>query len=330
MPNPSAPMRDLLSKLDSVGIHPNFAKRALPAWWDDEIASDPAGLQQAQLYFARAFNIEIQSLAASAEVARFRVTERKFKLNRNVPENSVVVSANYVTGIARLALCGSAFEQVVPFADPLRLRSTILQRHTCVNLEALLEWCVSAGIPVLHVENLPGKKMSGIVVREEGKYAIVLCKKGHPSLLLFYLAHEIGHIAMGHLSSDGIVADDKIGGTETDADADEKEMEADGYAIRLLNGKIERYTAGRKMAAESLCAGAVSTGEKNQVDPGHIIANYCYGHKLYGLQNKALGMLDGPSQGGPVINAAFFKSIDESLFSDDQLDLLKAATKAKA
>lgn len=319
-------MRDLLSKLNSAGIRPAFAKRALPSWWDDQIAADPAGLQQARLYFARAFNIDIKSLTAGDE-ACFRVTQRKFKLNRNVLEDSVLVSANYVTGIARVALHGSSFEQVLPCTDPLQLRNTILQRHKCVNLEALLEWCVSAGIPVLHVENLPGKKMSGIVVRDDDKYAIVLCKKGHPSLLLFYLAHELGHIAMGHLSSDGVFADAKIGGADTDANADEKEKEADRYAIRLLNGKIEQYQAGRNVrTAMALAQAAVVSGTQNRVDPGHIIANYCHGQELYGLLNSALGMLDGPKQGGPIINGAFFQSIEESFLSDDQLELLKTAT----
>lgn len=320
-------MRGLLSKLQSAGIPSAFAHRALPSWWDDEVASDPAGLQQAQLYFARAFNIEIQSLAAAEQQLRFRVTQRKFKLNRNVVEDTVLVSANYVTGIARVALRGFAFDQALPAADPQELRSVILQRHKCVSLEALLEWCVSAGIPVMYVEKLPGKKMSGIVVRDDGKYAIVLCKKGHPSLLLFYLAHELGHIARGHLTSDGVVADDKI----DSADADEVEKAADCYAICLLNGADVRYRAdGVIPSAKALYEAAARKGKEARVDVGHIIANYGHNQDRYAMAALALRMLGGASQGGEVINAAFFKSIDENALSDDQLDLLKAATNFQA
>ena len=316
-------MRGLLSKLKSAGIPPSFAQRMLPVWWEDEVASDPAGLQQAQLYLSRAFNIELQSLAAEGEAPRFRVTPRKFKLNRNVVEDNVLVSANYLTGIARVALQGFVAEQALPHANPIELRKVILSRHQCVSLNTLLEWCASAGIPVMHVEKLPGKKMSGLVVRDGGRYAIVLSKKGHPSLLLFYLAHEIAHIAKGHLSSDGVVADDKI----DDANGDQVARAADSYAICLLNGGDVRYRAGGVIPnAKALYNAAVRKGAETCVDVGHIIANYGHNQDRYAMANLALANLGEPTQGSSVINAAFFEAIDNDLLSDDQLELLKAAT----
>lgn len=323
MPTTATPMSELLSKLKSAGIPPSFAQRMLPVWWEDEVASDPAGLQQAQLYLARAFNIELQSLAAEGEAPRFRVTPRKFKLNRNVFEDNVLVSANYVTGIARVALQGFPSEQAIPPANPLELRKVILARHQCVSLSALLEWCASAGVPVMHVEKLPGKKMSGLVVRDGGRYAIVLSKKGHPSLLLFHLAHEVAHIAKGHLSSDGVVADDKI----DVAGGDTLEKEADSYAICLLNGGEIRYRAGGVIRnAKALYEAAVRKGAETHVDVGHIIANYGHNQDRYAMANLALANLGEPAQGSAVINAAFFEAIDHDALSDDQLELLKAAT----
>jgi hypothetical protein len=316
-------MNGLLSKLRSAGIPPSFAQMMLPVWWEDEVALDPAGLQQAQLYLARAFNIELQSLTAEGETPRFRVTPRKFKLNRNVFEDNVLVSANYVTGIARVALQGFPTEQTLPSANPADLRKIILSRHQCVSLNALLEWCASAGIPVMHVERLPGKKMTGLVVRDEDRYAITLSKKGHPSHLLFHLAHEIGHIAKGHLSSDGVVADEKI----DDGDGNQLEKEADAYAICLLNGGDIRYRAGGVIPnARALYEAAVRKGAETRVDVGHVIANYGHNQGRYAMANAALGNLGEPTQGSSVINAAFFEAIDRDLLSDDQLELLKTST----
>lgn len=317
-------MRGLLSKLDSAGIPPAFAKQMLPAWWDDEVASDPAGLQQAQLYLARAFNIELQSLTDEGSTPRFRASLRKYKLSKNVSEVDVSTSANYATAMARLAL--QAFDgrkqRVVP-AHPAELRAEILQKHDCVSLGALLAWCSEAGIPVLHIERVPGKKMTGLVVRDGGRFAIVLSKRGHPSIHLFHLAHELGHIGKGHLSADGFVADEKIDVSTTDVD----EKEADAYGICLLNGLDVRYQAkGVLRNAAALFKAASAKAQELRVDVGHIIANFGHNQSRYGQAAEALKMIDGPQQGAAVINEAFFRSVDSNLLSEDQLDTLKVAT----
>jgi hypothetical protein len=322
-------MRELLQKLSTAGISASFAKRMLPSWWDDEVANDPAGLQQAQLYLSRAFNIDLRSLAEVDQTPRFRANARKYKLSKNVTENDVSASANYATGIARIALAAFPHEQKSVSDDPAVLREAILKSHECVSLHGLLAWCRDARIPVLHIENVPGKKMTGLVVRNKGRYAIVLSKRGHPAHLLFHLAHEIGHIGKDHLREDGFFADEKIDSKSADQD----EREADLYAVCLLNGSNVRYRASEGPAnlnAEQLRIAAIAKGKKTQVDPGHIIANYGFNQDRFPVANLALKRLNGPSQGGVFINEFFFSSIDRDLISDDQLELLRAATDFQA
>jgi len=329
MATPNNPMRGLLKKLGEAGISASFAKRMLPSWWDDEVANDPAGLQQAHLYLARAFNVDLRSLAEPGSAPRFRANARKYKLSKNVTEAHVSASANYATGIARIALAAFPAEQEVVSDDPAVLRDAILKSHECVNLDSLLKWCRDAHIPVLYIDDVPGKKMTGLVVRDRSRYAIVLSKKGHPSHLLFHLAHEIAHIGKGHLPEDGFVADEKIDSESLDKD----EKEADRYAVCLLNGSNARYAAsgGRaNLNAEQLYNAAVKRGKEIRVDPGHIIANYGFNQDRFPVANLALKHLGGPSQGGAVVNNFFFSSIDYDLISDDQLELLKAATSTRA
>ena len=57
------PIQNLFARLNEVGISTPVARKSLPSWWDDEIALIPSGLQQAQMYMARAFNISLASLA---------------------------------------------------------------------------------------------------------------------------------------------------------------------------------------------------------------------------------------------------------------------------
>lgn len=307
-----------------AGITTTFARKVLPEWWDIAVASTPSGLQQTHMYLARGLNLDLTSLVSPAEPLKFLGAQRKFKLNKNVEEQDVSISAHYATAIAKIALKACRATQMSVPNDPVELRSSILQNHKCVSLEALLAWCNKASIPVLHIDKLPGKKMTGLVVREGNKFAIVLSKKATPSHHVFHLAHELGHIARGHLSGDGFVADQNIGGPDN-GDADEKE--ADAYAIRLLNGRSVEYRASFSIkSGKALYSAALVKAEQEKIDVGHIILNYGFAQNAMPIAAMALRYIPGESDGAKVINQAFFKTLDSSLLSEDQLNLLQTAT----
>jgi hypothetical protein len=320
------PIQSLLTRLGSAGVPAGFARIALPAWWDDEMAQSESGLQQAQMYLARAFHIDLASLVQSNGSVLFQEAQRKFKLSRNVAQSDVSVSAHFATAMANLALTGYTIEQSLVPRDPVALRTDILKTQPCVNLPALLAWCSKASIPVLHIHKLPGKKMTGLVVREGGRFAIVLSKKGSPSHLLFHLAHELGHIANLHLQGNGFVVDEKIGGADA-GDADEKE--ADAYAIRLLNGREVTYGPGATSAIRSgasLYRAALAKASQERIDVGHIILNYGNTQQTHALANMAIKSIPGESDGIKLVNYDFFKTLDAAKLSEDQLELLTTAT----
>jgi len=318
-------INELFTHLGSIGISPKFARKVLPSWWDDDIAKEPSGLQQAQIYLSRAFNLELSSLSNAHEPPRFFSAEHKFKLHRNVSVEDVSASANYATAMARLALSATQISYTAFPEDPNVLRERILQSRACVDLAGLLKFCADSGVPVMHIENMPGTKMAGVAIRLAGRYAIVLSKKAHPAYLLFHLAHEIGHIAKQHLAGDGFLADQKIGEGNRD-DADEKE--ADAYAIRLINGVEIKYTAapGAIRSGKKLFEAASRKAQEKHVDVGHIILSYGHGQGNFGLANMALRYLAGEVKGGAVVNQAFFNSVDRDLLSEDQMELLRHAT----
>lgn len=323
MTNPS-PMSQLYDRLQSAGIAKAFARNRLPEWWDDSIASSNAGLQQAQLYFAKIFNLDFASLVNSETQPRFREVTHKFKMNQNIAEIEVTASAHYATVMARLAMQATSQPYVAPPEHPQSLREEILSTTSCVDLPALLAWCKTSGIPVLHIEKTPGKKMTALAIRINGRYAVVLSRKGHPSELLFYLAHELGHIANGHLSNDGFLADQKIGAGDRD---DAEENEADAYAIRLLNGAAVKYgTNGRSVNATQLYQAAQATAQSERVDVGHIILNYGHTQKNFPLAKAALKLIKAPCDGNEMVNRNLFESLNSEQLSEDQLVLLRIAT----
>ena len=320
----TTPMTTLFKHLQNAGIQKAFARRVLPDWWDDSITFSNAGLQQAQLYLSRAFNLDIASLTNQEVPPRFHQVDHKFKMSKNVNEKALAASANYATAIARLALQATTETYTPPPPNPNELREQILNRAPCVDLSALLGWCKTTGIPILHIEKLPGKKMTGLAIRMSDRFAVVLSRRAHPSELLFHLAHEIGHIANGHLNNNGFLVDQQIGATDH-GDADEKE--ADAYAIRLLNGTNVKYRAENPVASPvQLYTMAKSLSERERIDVGHIILNYGHTQKQFPLAKKALERVGGPQYGSTMVNSALFESIDDTHLSEDQLALLHTAT----
>ena len=315
-------MSALFSRLESVGIPRGFARSALPGWWDDDISDSPSGLQQAQLYFARAFNLDVKSLAVPGTL-QFRDAQRKYKLSKGVTEASVLVSAQYATAMAKLALAGCDRQQTPLPKDPDALRQACLKYGATVGLNSLLSYCVDAGLPVLHIENLPGLKMYGLVVRHADRYAIVISRKGAASEILFWLAHEIGHIASGHLQGDGFVADEKINVVDSDTD----EEQADAFAIWLLNGRDKAQYKHTKYAltAEKLAAAVIEKGKTIGVDPGHIALNYAHGMERPALGKAALRLIPNQTNAELAINKSLFKSFGAGRLSEDQLELLAQA-----
>lgn len=72
-----------------------------------------------------------------------------------------------------------------------------------------------------------------MAVRVGSRYAIVLCRNHRYSAWpLFILAHELGHIARGHLKQDGLLVDDDNWATDVEG----AEKEANDFAVKLLTG----------------------------------------------------------------------------------------------
>lgn len=317
------PMQTLYARLGDVGIKRNFAKKVLPTWWDDEIALTPSGRQQAEMYFSTGFNIDLKSFSSQNGSLKFSSINCKYKLTKSLDESHVETSANYVSALAKVAMQGIERNQIHVPQDALELRAEILKTAQFVDLDSVLNWCYQASIPVLFIDKLPGKKMAGLVVRKKDRYSIVLSKKGTASHLLFCLAHELGHIAHGHLPEDGFVADAAIDRKTDRGDADEKE--ADAFAIRLLNGKSVAYSAtGNLRSGKALYLAANAKAEQERIDVGHIILNYGFNQKAHAMAAIAMRYVSNASNGVERVNALFWEKCGNFLSKDKQ-ELLRVA-----
>jgi Zn-dependent peptidase ImmA (M78 family) len=114
--------------------------------------------------------------------------------------------------------------------DPRQTRSQVIADRGGVTLESLLHWSWTVGIPVVPLHG------SGTFVAAAWQVAsrpVVVIKDTRPlsAYWLFDLAHELGHIALGHTANAGII---DIDSPQPQRQTDSQEQEANAFALDLL------------------------------------------------------------------------------------------------
>lgn len=132
--------------------------------------------------------------------------------------------------IARDAQSAFAVHPYRPFpADPAAIRREARDVAGRVTLASLLEWAWGRGVAVLP---LSGKGGFSAAVLAVGDAPTIIIKEGREFAVfwLFDLAHEIGHIALGHVGRALIDVQSPTNPTTSDAD----ELSATTFALELL------------------------------------------------------------------------------------------------
>ena len=162
----------------------------------------------------------------------------------------------------------------------IELRRMILAHNAYVDLQSLLSTCWGLGIPVIHLRVFPlaAKSMHAMVVKADGRHAVLLGKEGnYPAPIAFTLAHELGHVMLGHLGDGAAIVDldePGIGGP----DADPEEREADEFALEILTGTKEptiRPNSDR-FGARALAEAVKQAAPRERIEPGTLAMCYAY------------------------------------------------------
>lgn len=326
-------MSELYKRLRAVGFDtPYIRSIALPSWWDDAAAESPSGFQEGMMLIARHLGVSLESLGDPGSPIELRdFGPCNFKKMQGVADDELAIARALCTRAAQIAAASvndPADSTTVPTGQ--QIREAILQSGApWVSLSALLDWCWSNGIPVLHVSHFPrqAKKMDGMAALVGGRPVIVLSKNAkREAWLLFILAHELGHIVSGHVSDNGVLVDEKV----TKQSEDAQEQEANATALAILTGDADcRFTSpGRWPNAQELASMAVDYGKNHQVDPGHVVLNYSnnIGPTFHALGNAALKLISPQADAPRVIREAMASRLDWSAIPEDSSEFLMRIT----
>jgi hypothetical protein len=324
-PSPPAknPMKALVRRLKSIHIPEGYLRSVvLPEWWNDEAALNPTGYAEALGYVARHLRLDLGKLQnEDAPLGFVPLPKAKFKLRRDTTQAQVFPTAALAFRAVRTALdaFNGTLEPIPSTASETR-KQILSSSQSYISLNNLLDWCWQKGLPVVHVSSLPKtakvKKMDGIAVNDDGRFAIALCS-GHrqSAWLLFHLAHELGHISLGHVSEPGVLFDQ-----DTRDDKQDSEKDATQFALELVNGSAGvSFKAPRWLRARDLASAARDAGRQFGVDPGAVALNYAWNseEQQFAAANAALGLLEPDADAPALVRQKMLDHLDLSLLPEE-------------
>lgn len=319
---------DLIADMRRIGFNWQKAQGALPDWGLDAL-DEPAGLFEVQGYLAKYFGLAIDR---AGRLSRRELPAARFKTAKHTPPAKFGAAqalacsiCNVVAGATRRPFLG-----LNPL-PALQLRDTILQRGAkWVGLTDLVSMCWGAGIPVIYLRELPitGSKMDGMVVMTRGRPAIFISKSQDlPAWVVFVLAHEIGHIALGHLASQegSSIVDEAV--NESTAAIDTQERDANDYAAKLLVGARPNIKIMAMDNAQRMAEAAMRFGAEQRIDPGHVLLNAANNTKIggrspYALAQAALKHIETVGSASDACRKALRANIDLDGLSDNEHQFL--------
>lgn len=326
----------LYKTLGGIGLKKNQVRALLPDWWDDDVASSEVGTWEMITLLSRRLSIDAKGLSNGEIMPIGSATKMAYKHRSSTSADQYKASSLIAGALAHAVLAAmptafSRFENA-----PAQIRELIQQRQGgIVDFDGLLEFCWSAGIPVIPLPHLPigVRKMDGAVLLVNGRPAIVIARRNDSrSWLSFILAHELGHYCCGHLADNSTIIDVELKSETTyqaESSADIQEREADAFALELLGGKmadkvISHWSAratGVELAVNAR-EGAVSVG----ASAGHLVLRHAFRTKRWPEAQAGLKFLDEDFDAQQKLTESLRDSIDLTTISEDLQGLVGTVT----
>lgn len=270
----------LIERLRKAGLSRAAIRAAWPSWWSEDAGATPSG--RAELRFALARRLGLEPKPLLGERVEFVWNdEARFKhlTAQDLAQKAALTSFGMSVGRLLLrATPGAAIE----IAQAEAIREAILSASPFVDLGSLIATCWALGVPVIHLRVFPleAKSMHAMVVHVDGRFAILLGRDaGYPAPVAFTLAHELGHVMLGHLGDAPALVDLEDPALATDGD--EQEDEADRFALTLLTGSAEPdiQTNLDHFNAPTLAAAVLDAAGRYAVEPGTLAL--CLAHRRH-------------------------------------------------
>ncbi|MBN9546998.1 MAG: ImmA/IrrE family metallo-endopeptidase [Alphaproteobacteria bacterium] len=305
--------------LRAAGFSQSAIEAAWPDWWSNDADASTSARAELRFSLSRKLGLDPRSLLED-DLPKFVWTDKtKYKRLSAESRFEQEAMASFGTGVGRILVEGAGQQaEIRPTAA--ELRAAVLREKEFVHLPDVLGVCWSFGIPVgyLRVFPLTAKRMAAMAVNINDHYCILLSQNArYPAPVSYYIAHELGHILLGHLEGQRALVD--VGDPLT-KDNDPEEIAADRFALEFLTGQPEPTvtTDAKSFLSRQLADVAIRSAGKLGIEPGLLAM--CFGHST-GRWDKAYGALKYIySEAQPMwepVNNVLVDQLDWSAISPD-------------
>jgi hypothetical protein len=321
----------LRSRLRKLGLSDPAIKAAWPRWWSDEADTSVSARVDLRFSVARKLGLDPRSLLDDEQQPRFVWRdEARFKhlSGESDLERSAITSFGKALG--SVLITASPPPISIKGSTAQDLRNLILrEKQPYIRLLDLLSLCWSVGIPVIHLRVFPWpqKRMAAMTVRIDDRCAIFLGKDSmYPAQIAFYLAHELAHISLAHLTSDPVIVDLEQAVPSLEEE-DAEEGSADRFALELLTGDPRPVVlpSGPHYSARELARVALNSADKLRVEPGTLALCFGYSTEDWATANASMERIYSSAK--PVwneVNNIAQTQLALERIPDDALDYLEA------
>jgi len=281
----------LRKQLRRAGISPDAIVAVWPEWWSEEAEGSISAVTELRYTVARRLGLSPQSIFDDEPRFIWR-GESKFKNLGTATENEAVILTSFSAAFGNILVAATPSSRSFDGTQTLtagELREILLDNFHVVALDALLTFAWSVGIPVVQMRLFPlrHKRMQATAVRVRDRHAILVGRESKfQAQIAYIIAHELGHLMLGHLQT--VAALLEMSDPLTIESTDEEEESADRFALELLTGDADVQVESNvtTFTATQLATAALKESERIRVDPGLLAL--CLGHAT-GRWRQAIG-----------------------------------------
>ena len=315
-----------------AGLTPSIIDAAWPEWWSEQADASDSAKTELRFSIARKLGLDPRTLLHDQAPGWIWEDTARFKSFRGDVRGHQPAISSFGMALGRILL-GATEDVGVELLDHMgaaQLRAWTLRSRPMVGLLELVQLAWGLGIPVIHLRAYPlsAKQMSAMSVCLNGRFVIFLAKDSqYPAPSAFHLAHELGHIFLGHLAPGQSIVDMGGLGDPEDEAADDEEQQADAFAMELLTGdpELRLHIEGEGRAARRLAEQALAVQQKHRIEAGVVALSYGFQTDNWSTAVASLAHIyEQPFPVWQAVNRIAERNIQWSELEDESESYLRA------
>lgn len=327
--NTETNIEKIYSLLKTKGIDKKFIREVLlPHWWDEKILSSKAGFLQTVSLIAKNLGVELSDLISTkGELCLSNQYNIKFKKNTNYYLHPTELFPQSVAArLYNIVFKSFDKEYTLNTNSYITLRNEFLSKYSIFDLKNLLDFLWQKGIPVIFVSEYPRDttRFDGMAFKFNERPVIVISNKHkHEAWLTFIIAHEFGHIALGHLNkNENLIFDSNISVLKNN-----EELRSNDFAVNFLvenKNNIPNFSAIKSSfkLANQLRAAA----RKLKIEPGILALMFAFRYKAFPLASLAINVLYPEANASSTVLEQMMKNLSLELLSEEDLEYFENLT----